>query len=67
MSETLEQKYKVIRDCCRSGYCHECHAAGRAGTRARGRVVQGDNLSRDMAEKYKDGWREFHPVIEPQE
>ncbi len=63
---TNELKYRVTRFCCRSGLCFDCHQRSNHGNlHKRERVVQADNLSKELAQRYVAGWSDYDAIAEP--
>lgn len=61
----MATKWRVTRLCCTSGMCLLCRAVATGGERKR--IVQGENLDLDMAERYMAGWAGYEPKMEPME
>lgn len=56
--------WQVRRNCCTSGYCHECHEHGTLG-KPQPRVVQADGYSQDYATWVAGNWCDYKAQAEP--
>ena len=55
--------WKVVRNCCTSGYCVDCKGIG-IGTRPR-RIVHADNYSEAYAKWVASNWQSYAAKAEP--
>jgi hypothetical protein len=58
--------WRVVRFCCTSGLCCECHARGNHGDkRKRQLICDWDNVSEAYAKYVANGWRDYGVEAEP--
>lgn len=56
-------RFRVMRFCCLSGNCFECH--GLHILTRRKRLLQIDRVSRQSAQIVARNWRDYGAVVEP--
>lgn len=57
--------FRVLRWCCTSGCCVDCHMRGNHGDKnKRTRVLQGSGYSQRFAEYVAGNWHDYGAVVE---
>lgn len=56
--------WQVRRNCCRTGYCFECHELGTLG-KPQPRTIQADGYSEEYAKWVAANWRDYQAIAEP--
>jgi len=61
-------RWRVMRFCCTSGLCVDCHQRGNHGDKAkRKQLIHTDRVSEDWAKYVAANWHDYGATAEPME